>query len=57
MISLRKAIQTGNLKQFIQEREKEAPVDLEKLNSVLKRPASGKPSKTPEVSFWHKSDD
>lgn len=41
MITLRKAIKEGKLKQFIREHAKDKPGDMEKLDKALKRPASG----------------
>ena len=40
MITLRKALKEGKLKQFIKEYGKDEPGDLEKLDKALKRPAS-----------------
>lgn len=44
MTTLREARKKGMLEQFIREHEKDTPGDLDKLDAVIKRPASGKSS-------------
>jgi hypothetical protein len=57
MITLRKALKDGKLKQFIREHEKDAPGDMDKLDSALKRPASEKSKAAPKSSSREQSDD
>lgn len=49
-MNLRKARQDGDIEKFIQEHEKDAPGDLDKLDSALKRPASQKSKATRKAS-------
>lgn len=57
MITLKKAIKEGKLKQFIKEHEKDEPGDLEKLDEALKRPASEKSKEAPKSSSRDNRDD
>jgi hypothetical protein len=45
------------LKAFIREHENDAPGDLEKMNKVLRRPASRKSKEAPKASSRRKRDD
>ena len=57
MITLRKALKEGKLKQFIREHEADAPGDMDKLDEALKRPASEKSREAPKSSSREPSDD
>ena len=57
MISLKKAIKKGKLKEFIREHKTDEPGDLDKLNEALKRPASEKSKEAPKSSSRDNRDD
>lgn len=57
MTTLRKALKDGELEAFIQEHEKDAPGDADRLNAALKKPASEKTKEAPVASSRHGSDD
>lgn len=57
LITLKKAVATRKIEQFIGEHEKDAPGDTEKLDKVLKRPASQKSKEVPKASTRRGSDD
>jgi len=57
MITLRKALKEGKLKQFIREHAKDEPGDMDKLDEALKRPASDKPKEAPIASSRDNRDD
>ncbi|GAB4237195.1 MAG: hypothetical protein Kow0032_22810 [Methyloligellaceae bacterium] len=57
MITLKKAIKEGKLKQFIKERGKEEMGNLEKLDKALKRPVSRKTKEAPKASSRGNRDD
>jgi hypothetical protein len=57
MTTLKKALKDGNIETFIQEHEKDAPGDADKLNAALKKPASQKTKEVPKASSRHGSDD
>ena len=57
MIDLRKAIKMGKIEQFIRERDKDAPGDLDKLDAALKRPLQGTGKSDQEASKPGSGDD
>jgi len=57
MTTLREALKAGKLEAFIQEHEKDAPGDADKLNVALKKPVSQKTKEVPKASSRHGSDD
>ena len=57
MTTLKTAMRSGCLEEFIKEHEKEPSGDLEKLDAVLKRPVRGTEKATPKASSRDASDD
>ena len=50
MTTLREAKKAGNLEQFIQEHEKDAPGDMDKLGASIARPSAGTAKSDQEAS-------
>ena len=57
MTSLKEARRKGKIDQFIREREKEAPGDMDKLDAALKRPSPGTLKSDQEASKPDRGDD
>lgn len=57
MATLKKALQKGNIEDFIKEHEADPDGDLDKLDALIKRPAQESAKATPKASLEASSDD
>ena len=57
MTSLKKARRTGKIERFIQEREKDAPGDMDKLDAAITRPSAGTEKSDQKASTPDSGDD